>query len=103
MDAAGPSQLAGHLVFCTFNAGMRVATPGSPHATLQNGPSGRRLDVKQAPDHALYFSDTTTISRMGSSSRKAEDTILIQRASIAERGRCGAQRRDLQIEIFIDA
>jgi glucose/arabinose dehydrogenase len=65
IDAAGPSQLAGHLVFCTFSAGMRVATPGSPHATLQNGPSGCRLDVKEAPDHAVYFSDTTTIYRMG--------------------------------------
>jgi hypothetical protein len=46
---------------------MRIATPGSPHATLQNGPSGCRLDVKEAPDHSVYFSDTSTIYRMGSS------------------------------------
>ena len=65
ISASGPSQLAGHLVFCTVNGGMRIATPGSPHATLQNGPSGCHLDVKEAPDHAVYFSDTSTIYRMG--------------------------------------
>ena len=67
ISSSGPSQLAGHLVFCTVNGGMRIATPGSPHATLQNGPSGCRLDVKEAPDHSVYFSDTSTIYRMGSS------------------------------------
>lgn len=64
IDAAGPSQFAGHLVFCTFNGGMRIVTPGSPHASLQPGPSGCLLDVKEGPDHAVYFSDTTTIYRV---------------------------------------
>jgi glucose/arabinose dehydrogenase len=64
IDSSGPSQVAGHLVFCTFNGGMRIVTPGSPHAAVQNGPPGCRLDVKQGPDHAIYFSDTGTIYRM---------------------------------------
>jgi glucose/arabinose dehydrogenase len=64
IDAAGPAPLAGHLVFCSLNAGMRIVTPASPHAAVQAGPTGCRLDVKQGPDHAVYFSDTTTIYRV---------------------------------------
>jgi glucose/arabinose dehydrogenase len=64
IDSSGPSQLAGHLVFCTFNGGMRIVTPASPHASVQPGPSGCRLDVKQGPNHTVYFSDTTTIYRV---------------------------------------
>ena len=64
IDSSGPSPFAGHLVFCTLNGGMRIVTPGSPHASLQPGPSGCLLDVKEGPDHALYFSDTTTIYRV---------------------------------------
>jgi glucose/arabinose dehydrogenase len=64
IDAAGPAQFAGHLVFCTVNGGMRIVTLGSPHASLQPGSPGCRLDVKQGPDHAVYFSDTQTIYRV---------------------------------------
>ncbi len=64
IDSSGPSQVAGHLVFCTFNGGMRIVTPGSPHASVQTGPPGCRLDVTEGPDHAIYFSDTGTIYRM---------------------------------------
>jgi glucose/arabinose dehydrogenase len=64
IDAAGPSQFAGHLVFCTLDAGMRIVTPASPHASLSPGPAGCLLDVKEGPDHAVYFSDTTTIYRV---------------------------------------
>lgn len=64
IDSSGPSQLAGHLVFCTFNGGMQIVTPGSPHASVQPGPGGCLLDVKEGPDHAVYFSDTTTIYRV---------------------------------------
>jgi hypothetical protein len=67
ISSSGPSQLAGRLVFCAVTSGMRVVAPGSPPATLQNGPSGCRLDAKEAPDHSVYFSDTSTISRMGAS------------------------------------
>jgi glucose/arabinose dehydrogenase len=65
IDGAGPAPLAGHLVFCSFDAGMRIVTPGSPHASLQPGPSGCRLAVTEGPDHAVYFSDTQTIYRVG--------------------------------------
>jgi hypothetical protein len=65
VDAAGPAPFAGHLVFCTFNAGMEVLTPGSPHATVAPGPPACRLDVTQGPDHALYVADTAGITRLG--------------------------------------
>jgi glucose/arabinose dehydrogenase len=65
VDAAGPAGLAGHLVFCTYTGGMRVVTAGSPHATVTTGPSTCRLDVKQGPDHALYYSDSGHIYRQG--------------------------------------
>jgi glucose/arabinose dehydrogenase len=64
IDAAGPPAMAGHLVFCSFDVGMQIVTPGTPHASVQPGPSGCRLDVKQGPDQAVYFSDTTTIYRV---------------------------------------
>jgi glucose/arabinose dehydrogenase len=64
IDSSGSSPFAGHLVFCTLNGGMRIVTPGSPHASLQSGPSGCLLDVKEGPDHAVYFSDTATIYRV---------------------------------------
>ncbi|HEU5375798.1 MAG TPA: PQQ-dependent sugar dehydrogenase [Ktedonobacteraceae bacterium] len=64
IDPSGPSQFAGHLVFCTLNGGMRIVTPGNPHASVQPGPSGCLLDVKEGPNHAVYFSDTGTIYRV---------------------------------------
>jgi hypothetical protein len=64
VDAAGPAAFAGHLVFCTLNTGMLVVTPGSPHASVASGPSSCNLDVKEGPDHAVYFSDLVTIHRM---------------------------------------
>lgn len=64
VDASGPAGYAGHLVFCTHNAGMRIVTPGSPHASVSNGPSTCQLDVKEGPDHGLYFSDQSTIHRL---------------------------------------
>lgn len=65
IDPSGPAGMAGHLVLCTFNVGMRIVTPGSPHASVQGGPSGCRLAVVEGPDHAAYFSDSGTIHRMG--------------------------------------
>jgi len=64
VDASGPQGFAGHLVFCTYLAGMRILTPGSPHATVTAGPSTCRFDVKEGPDHALYFSDFGHIYRL---------------------------------------
>jgi glucose/arabinose dehydrogenase len=63
VDAAGPAGAAGHLVFCTFGDGGKIFTPGSPHGTVAPGPGNCRLDVKQGPDHALYYSDTGKIYR----------------------------------------
>jgi glucose/arabinose dehydrogenase len=65
VDDAGPAGTAGHLVFCTYAAGMRILTPGSPHASVTGGPSNCNLDVKQGPDHALYYSDNSHIYRLG--------------------------------------
>jgi glucose/arabinose dehydrogenase len=64
VDSGGPAAYAGKLVFCTFNGGMRVLTPASPHATVTAGPSNCKLDVEQGPDKALYVSDLTGIHRL---------------------------------------
>ncbi len=64
VTAAGPARYAGHLVFCTLDEGMKVLTPGSPHAGVAQGEPACQLDVKQGPDNALYFSDTATIHRV---------------------------------------
>jgi hypothetical protein len=40
-----------------------IYTPGSPHGTVAAGPANCRLDIKQGPDHALYYSDTGKIYR----------------------------------------
>jgi hypothetical protein len=64
VDDSGPAGMAGHVVFCTLNSGMAIVTPGSPHATVSRGPSTCQLDVKQGPDHALYFADETHIYRL---------------------------------------
>jgi glucose/arabinose dehydrogenase len=63
VDAAGPAGMAGHLVFCTYNGGMRILTPGTPHATVATGADQCRLDVVQGPDHAVYYSDSAHIYR----------------------------------------
>jgi glucose/arabinose dehydrogenase len=64
VNGSGPGATAGKLVFCSLNQGMQILTDGSPHATVTAGDGGCRLDVKQGPDNALYFSDTDTIHRL---------------------------------------
>jgi hypothetical protein len=44
---------------------MQILTDATPHATVAQGDAGCRLDVRQGPDNALYFSDTDTIHRLG--------------------------------------
>lgn len=63
VDSSGPAGLAGHLVFCTYAHGMEILTPGSPHASVTAGPAGCTLDVVQGPDHAVWYSDTSHITR----------------------------------------
>lgn len=65
VDAAGPAGAAGHLVFCSFNKGGQVFSPGSPHGSVGAGPANCNLDVKQGPDHALYYSSVSAIYRQG--------------------------------------
>jgi glucose/arabinose dehydrogenase len=64
VDASGPAGYAGKLVFCTFNSGGRILTPGSP-ATVAAAAPQCRLDIRQGPNHALYYSDTSGIYRLG--------------------------------------
>ena len=64
VDADGPRGFAGRLVFCTYLAGGRIFRPGSPHGSVASGPSRCRFDIKEGPDHALYFSDLSHIYRL---------------------------------------
>ncbi len=64
INASGPARYAGKLVFCTLNAGMKVLTDGSPHATVADGDPNCRLDVVQGPDNAVYVADTDAIHRV---------------------------------------
>jgi glucose/arabinose dehydrogenase len=64
VDQSGPVPYAGHFVFCNYNTGMLVFTPGTPRATVTAGPSECRFDVTQGPDGALYFSDASAIYRL---------------------------------------
>ena len=61
VDSSGPSGYAGHLVFCTYDRGMLIATAGSPHATVKGGPASCRLDVVEGPNHDLFYSDLSHI------------------------------------------
>ena len=63
INASGPPGMAGRLVFCNYNGGMLILTPGSPHATVTNGPAECQLDVVQGPDNGVYFSDPEHIYR----------------------------------------
>jgi glucose/arabinose dehydrogenase len=65
VSSQGPSGYQGDLVFCSFaQSQLKVLSSDGTHV-LFNGPSCQ-LDVKEGPDHALYFSDTSTIYRLGS-------------------------------------
>jgi glucose/arabinose dehydrogenase len=65
IDSSAPQPYAGHLVFCTYDSGMRIATAGSPHAIVSSGPGQCKLAVVEGPDHALYMSDTGRIYKLG--------------------------------------
>ncbi|MDQ6617543.1 MAG: PQQ-dependent sugar dehydrogenase [Actinomycetota bacterium] len=65
VDATGPPAEAGKLVVCTVDKGMLVFTPGSPQGPVVPGPPNCLLDVKEGPNHALYFASFTSIDRLG--------------------------------------
>lgn len=52
---------AGHFVYCSYSLNKLRVFNGP--RSVSSGPSGCQLDVKEGPDHALYFSDVTTIHR----------------------------------------
>jgi glucose/arabinose dehydrogenase len=62
VSAAGPGGYAGHLVFCTYNAGARIYLGPK---SVTGGFAGCRLDIKESPGHILFYSDTGTIYRSG--------------------------------------
>jgi glucose/arabinose dehydrogenase len=64
VDQSGPAGYRGKLVVCTYNSGGLVFTPSQPHGAPTAGPSGCKLDIKEGPDHALYFSAGSTIERL---------------------------------------
>ncbi len=64
IDASGPRPYAGHLVFCSYDAGMLIVTPTGAHASVAHGPAQCRLAVVEGPDHALYMSDTGHIDKL---------------------------------------
>jgi glucose/arabinose dehydrogenase len=65
VDQAGPAGYRGKLVVCTYNVGGLAFTPGAPGGAPGAGPSGCKLDIKEGPDHALYFSSGSAIERLG--------------------------------------
>jgi len=60
VSPSGPAGYAGHFVFCTLNSGGRIYQgPQSVTAALPQC----KLDIKESPDHVLYYSDASTIYR----------------------------------------
>ncbi len=62
VDGSGPAAMRGHVVFCTYDAGGRILTGGSP-GSVSGGPANCRLDIVEGPDHAVYFSDEGHVYR----------------------------------------
>jgi glucose/arabinose dehydrogenase len=56
-------RFAGHFVFCSYNGGLLRVFNGP--RSIEDGPGGCSLDVKQGPDDALYLSDGEHINRLG--------------------------------------
>jgi glucose/arabinose dehydrogenase len=65
VDQSGPAGYAGKLVVCSYAAGGLIFTPGAPHGGEAPGPADCRLDIKEGPNHALYFSGGDAIYRLG--------------------------------------
>jgi glucose/arabinose dehydrogenase len=64
--AGGPPDLVGHWVVCTVNKGLQIMTPDTPHwVATWDGRKGCQLDVVQAPDGTVYYSDFKHVYRYG--------------------------------------
>src|ERR671937_64525 len=64
VSAKGPAGYQGDLVFCSYSQARLKVLSADGRRLLFDGPKCQ-LDVKEGPDHALYFSDTSTIYRFG--------------------------------------
>jgi glucose/arabinose dehydrogenase len=62
----GPANIVGHWVVCSAYKGMLVLTPDTPHWDVTVAFAGCQLDVKQAPDGTVYYSDFKAVYRAGS-------------------------------------
>jgi aldose sugar dehydrogenase len=65
VSSTGPSGYRGDFVFCSYAQDRLKVLSSDGRQLLFDGPACQ-LDVKEGPDHALYFSDTSTIYRLGS-------------------------------------
>jgi len=63
VDSSGPAPYAGHFVFCSDRDSRARVYLGPLDVVAEGG--GCTLDVKQGPDHAVYFSSGTSITRFG--------------------------------------
>jgi aldose sugar dehydrogenase len=60
----GPSGYQGDFAFCSYSQSLLKVFLADGTRFLFDGPRCQ-LDVKEGPDHALYFSDTSAIYRFG--------------------------------------
>jgi aldose sugar dehydrogenase len=60
----GPSGYQGDFAFCSYSQSRLKVLSADGTRVLFDGPRCQ-LDVKEGPDHALYFSDTSAIYRFG--------------------------------------
>ena len=65
VSAKGPAAYQGNFAFCSYSQARLKVMSSDGRQPLFDGPRCQ-LDVKEGPDHALYFSDTTAIFRLGS-------------------------------------
>jgi glucose/arabinose dehydrogenase len=63
IDARGPGAYAGHFVFCSYRDGQARIYRGPRDVVPADG--GCNMDVKQGPDHAVYFSASNSVIRLG--------------------------------------
>ena len=64
ISAQGPSEYQGDFAFCSYSESRLKVLSADGTRILFDGPRCQ-LDVKEGPDHALYFSDTSAIYRFG--------------------------------------
>ncbi len=66
VSSRGPAGYRGTFVFCSWSENRMKVFSADGTTPLLDGPRGCALDVAEGPDHALYFSDSGNIYRLGS-------------------------------------